>query len=548
MKKLLLIPIVLVIAIPSWLFGQEGWIKEFPGPGEEQIESLIKTSDGRYIFSLGTSQGLGSGLEAGSYLFEIDLGGNLLWTKKYSEDVFLSARIYETSDNGFLVVARKVDITTGLKQPFLLMLDENGNEEWAYFYLMGDPDFSNNVSQIEITSDGGFLIAGGSLFNDAILRKLDVDFNPIWDYISSGVLHWEDIEETASGNILLNGSNGNDNIIKLDANGNDLWEVVVPTNPAVDNYNIHSLSDGNIMLFSLGAAPPAFQIQIKMDADGNIIWTKDLTPIGFEGLLYKPVEVSDGFVFPGLTTNTFLGDQAAALLKTDMEGELVWQKQINVDFNFVIELCRNLILTDDMGFMGASLVDFSNRGAYLFKTDSLGNIYVNKIVGQIAIDEQANCLIDSGEQRLDNWFVSAEKNNQYYYSTTDEMGNYLISLDTGDYVVSIHPPNALWTPCQDDIDISVTSNATVVQDFSIESVTECPLLVVSATNPFARPCFQNRYYVQYCNEGTALAEDAYINISTDTSLTYVSSSISLTSQKCESVYIRPWRYRCRVLW
>ena len=66
------------------------------------------------------------------------------------------------------------------------------------------------------------------------------------------------------------------------------------------------------------------------------------------------------------------------------------------------------------------------------------------------------------------------------------------------------------------------TEVTVVQE-------ECPYLTVDMTAPFLRRCFSNFYVVNYCNFGTELAEDAYIEVTLDPFLEYLSSTIPYTS-------------------
>ena len=67
------------------------------------------------------------------------------------------------------------------------------------------------------------------------------------------------------------------------------------------------------------------------------------------------------------------------------------------------------------------------------------------------------------------------------------------------------------------------SEVTLVQE-------ECPYLTVDMTAPFLRRCFSNFYVVNYCNYGTELAEDAYIEVSLDPFLEYLGSTIPFTSE------------------
>jgi uncharacterized repeat protein (TIGR01451 family) len=55
-------------------------------------------------------------------------------------------------------------------------------------------------------------------------------------------------------------------------------------------------------------------------------------------------------------------------------------------------------------------------------------------------------------------------------------------------------------------------------------------MTVDISAPFLRRCFDNNYYVHYCNEGTVTAEDASVEVVLDPNFTYVSSSIPPASQ------------------
>ena len=47
---------------------------------------------------------------------------------------------------------------------------------------------------------------------------------------------------------------------------------------------------------------------------------------------------------------------------------------------------------------------------------------------------------------------------------------------------------------------------------------------------FLRRCFESTYAVQYCNYGTTVAEDAYVDVILDPDMIFLNSSIPLSSQ------------------
>ena len=69
-------------------------------------------------------------------------------------------------------------------------------------------------------------------------------------------------------------------------------------------------------------------------------------------------------------------------------------------------------------------------------------------------------------------------------------------------------------------------------NFPVQAITpECPeYMYVNVGTWGLRPCFENTYNLQYCNFGLNEEEDAYVEVTLDPFLSYVSSSIPLTSQ------------------
>ena len=150
----------------------------------------------------------------------------------------------------------------------------------------------------------------------------------------------------------------------------------------------------------------------------------------------------------------------------------------------------------------------------------------SKISGQIAHDKNFNCELDSGEYTLANFKVTATKNNFTYTTFSDELGNYRIFLDTGNYVVQVNPPSEIWTNCEAPIDVIFPDyDLEQVFDLPLESVIDCPALFVDIANPILRRCFKNNFNVRYCNFGSMIAEDAYVTILFDPLFTVSSSSI-----------------------
>ena len=538
MKKILLYITILFFAVPSFLFGQDGWIKELLGPGRVYADELINTSDGNYLFTLSVDEGLGNNIDTGSYLVKLNINGDILWMHQFLSDAFTASnalRIIETSNNGFLLLYKKEHIN--VNQPFFTKLDANGNEEWSQSYLWGNTTVaSNNISDFRQTADGNYLISGSDTDGGSpifYVRKLDSDFNEIWSSETTSFIAG-DLIELPSGDIVTAGEG---KILKLDADGNEIWLKDIPSFYQ-RIYDLTLNQDGTFNAFSLANTvlppnnPPIRQL--KLDSQGELIWDKEILFQVAGGFAYNTFPVDDGFVgaYSSINNNP-LDDFSTYLFKVDFEGNIIWENIADFKFGQFLEYPRGLVPTADNGIMGVSLYGTNNSsGSSIFKTDSLGFIYRNQVIGNIARDEQPNCVVDSLENNLTGWVVSAENSEHTFYSVSDASGAYQMQADTGDYVLSIHPPNQIWESCENNIDISINNNNPITeQDFPMEAIVDCPLLVVSSTFLAARPCFDNnKYAVNYCNEGTITADNAYIEIEVEDDLTYVSSSINLTSQ------------------
>ena len=159
----------------------------------------------------------------------------------------------------------------------------------------------------------------------------------------------------------------------------------------------------------------------------------------------------------------------------------------------------------------------------------VGNPLCGFIMGKVVRDSLDNCVSDAGELGLSNWIVRADDvSGNSYYGVSDSTGTYRISVDEGDFTLALFPPNALWMPCFSSLVLGtvVTNDTTFADDFLAQPIATCPALSVSIGTNLLRRCFSNNFYfISYCNDGTADAEDAYILVTLDPFLSPVAASL-----------------------
>jgi hypothetical protein len=159
--------------------------------------SIRQTSDGGYVFC-----GFGAGPATGTYdgyIVKTDANGDTLWTKGYGDSGSQYFEcIRQTSDGGYIVSGRTSGPAGGTFDDVLLVkTDAIGNIIWSNTY--GDSLLDEDGSSIEITSDGGYFIAGTS--------RTTTDFNALGlKTDGSGALQW--VKEYGTSSAEDKGVNG----------------------------------------------------------------------------------------------------------------------------------------------------------------------------------------------------------------------------------------------------------------------------------------------------------------------------------------------------
>ena len=141
-------------------------------------------------------------------------------------------------------------------------------------------------------------------------------------------------------------------------------------------YSLVVTSDGGYALAgwtkSFGAGYNDFWL-IKTDANGNIKWNHTYGGINPDRA-YSLVETSDrGYALAGSTSSFGAGDNDFWLVKTDLNGTMLWNKVFNE--GDIGEDARSLVETSDGGYAIAGTTTSLGRldQFFLIKTDSDGN-------------------------------------------------------------------------------------------------------------------------------------------------------------------------------
>ena len=311
------------------------WQKTYGGSNDDRGRDIIQTQDGGYAI-VGTSQSNDFDISTNNgfqdfWLAKIDALGTIAWEKSFGfqgNDSGIS--VLQTSDLGYLVTG-VLDVTASGGQGntsrstarhaggnyWAVKLDSTGELQWSKFFGGLLTDTPEGAVQ---TPDGGFIIAGGSDSADTDItnNKGTYDF-------------W---------------------VIRIDANGNLIWEKSFGGDEIDEARAIVKSADGNYVIagdtrsntIDVSSNNGAADLWlIKISINGDLIWEKTIGGTSFDVARAVKTTQDNGFILAGSSRSSDgdvsenKGQNDAWALKVDSSGNLQWEVSIggsNIDFGY----------------------------------------------------------------------------------------------------------------------------------------------------------------------------------------------------------------------
>lgn len=294
MKRAIFILITLSLASLS-LFGQPVQIEHanlIGGSNDDIGIHIIETSDGGYL-TLGTtlsydgdiSLTFNSSTNRSSkdlWLVKLDSVFNIEWEKCYGSAVFDEAgKLAQTLDGNYLIAAtvkagngNVSNFYGGDSDIWIVKVDPSGNILWEKNYGGSDEDV---VEDLAVTADGGFAFIGNTYSNDhdvssllgtgsMWLVRLDANGNILWErtYGGSSIDHGKALETTPTGGFIIGadclstdgdltniprfGASVDVWLFEVNALGDIVWSNVYGGTGSDQIIEFNRLSDGGYML------------------------------------------------------------------------------------------------------------------------------------------------------------------------------------------------------------------------------------------------------------------------------------------------------------
>jgi hypothetical protein len=262
------------------------WNKTYGSIGSGNF--IQRTTDGSYII-IGDTGAYFQDTEF-FWLIKVKPNGEILWDKTFRRSGRdLGFSLQETADSGFILAGRTVDRDRNRFSIWLIKTDSEGDVEWDRTFR--GPKWDSEPATIQQTSDGGYIVTGyayvgpiGEGGSNVWLIKIDTNGNELWNRTFGGNEndYGKDIQITKDGGFIIAGNTqsfaddywGDIWLIRADYSGQELWNRTFGISWGNAN-SVREVSDGGFILAGDSMTETGKRwIIIKTDASGKKEWWK----------------------------------------------------------------------------------------------------------------------------------------------------------------------------------------------------------------------------------------------------------------------------------
>jgi hypothetical protein len=450
MKKIML---KIIVLLNSLLIGQYSfcqapdieWQNTIGGSAGDGGYGIDQTTDGGYIVGGYSSSGISgdkseTAMGTDFWILQLNSNGNIVWQNTIGgsgEDILTS--IEQTTDEGFIIggysdsgiSGDKTEATNGGNDYFIIKLNKNGSINWQNT-IGGSAD--DKLSAIHQTTDGGYIVSGWS---------------------RSGITG--DKTEPNMGVTLTYADMW---ILKLDSDGNIIWQNTIGGSSSDFAHNIAETTDGGFIIAGASYSgitgdktEPLIGQQdfwvIKLNATGSIEWQNTIGGTD-QDYLYSVAQTTDGgYILGGWSRSGISGDKTEPniagivtydywIVKLNSVGAIIWQNTIGGGSEDWLSM---VIQTNDDGYLvggystSSWLGDkeetcYGNFDIWILKLNPDGTIAWQNTIGGSSDDK-----VYSIEQTNDNGYVLC--GHSYSNIGVDKTEN---SLGLYDYwIIKLYP-------------------------------------------------------------------------------------------------------------
>ena len=292
--------------------------------------------------------------------------------------------VIQASDGGY-VLAGQTRSFGGGRRGYAVKTDDEGAVEWDWVDTDRNP--SAFIKAFEL--DDGYLFSGQAegtslVTFDYWLVKTDFDGTVEFSKTYAGpgrYVNARDAIPTADGGFAITGEVTPSGrfvecyLVKTDGNGDEQWTKSYGTSGYESAFALLQTADDGFLLGGRAndgsLSPPYDHLLVKTDADGIEQWRKRFSRPGDQRIQALAAAI-DGYLLAGFTNHDTAGDYDVFLVKTDFDGNVVWEKTYG---GAALDRAFAIVATADGGYALVGETESSGAGGgdgYLVTVDADG--------------------------------------------------------------------------------------------------------------------------------------------------------------------------------
>lgn len=332
------------------------WERAYGGTQDEELNSLIKLSNGNFLVGASTESHNGD-IQSGNFqsmdiwVYEISPSGEIIWEKTYGgSDSDYCYSVLQDTDSTFMVAGMTSSSDGDINSEFkgerdLWFFRINQENDIIWEKTMGGSKLEEGSVLIK-ANDGEILVGANTNSSDGDVEYPNKGNYDYWvfKYDSAGEIKWQKTYGGSgrdvlydlccspdSGYLLCGYTRSNDGdiqsgnegdydiwLVKIDNEGNLLWERTYGGSsydaprqvlPLTDGYLIAGYTDSDNVDIQSGNHGQRDVWVLKIDKDGKLLWEKTYGGLGID-YLNSAVQAENGEFILGCTSESDDGDHS----------------------------------------------------------------------------------------------------------------------------------------------------------------------------------------------------------------------------------------------
>lgn len=428
----------------------------YGGGASERLYAIEQTADGGFIASGNTNSYIGDGditdpikLALGQvmtdpnndcWVIKLDVNYKIQWERVFGANGFDGGLAVKQTPDGAYIVAGYLSSSGGdnsgvhpshnggtTKDALVTKLNPDGSTAWIKLMGGGGDD---QFEKIEIMSDGGILLCGITNSNDG------------------------DIPSNLYHDTPFDNNYGDAWLVKLDANGNLLWQKVIGGENKDAFTGMDKTTDGNYILggYTNSNAGDLKGVQfgydrkawiVKISPEGKILWqhVAGKTVNNIETRPYSILTSRNGdFYLGGVSAQDYASNMDFFLAKFNSSGEFKWAKTYGGSGD---DWARSLIhaSSDDGVFISGYTITpndgdvtgyHADHDAWILHCDTSGNIAQKRVVGGTLYDYFWNSCNTSDGRAIFAGYTKSSDFDLTGIAKRGDLDGWIVELDWGD--------------------------------------------------------------------------------------------------------------------